>query len=56
MTLTKAVGSENNDLHISCTMPSIEVGIVGGGTGLTAQSALLDMLGVKGPHPKESII
>ncbi len=31
-------------------MPCIEVGTVGGGTGLGPQSACLDMLGVKGPH------
>lgn len=39
------------DLYISCSMPSIEVGTVGGGTNLEAQSACLSMLGVKGPHP-----
>lgn len=32
-------------------MPSIEVGTIGGGTILEAQSAMLEMLGVKGPHP-----
>jgi hydroxymethylglutaryl-CoA reductase (NADPH) len=31
------------------TMPSIEVGTVGGGTILPAQSACLDIMGVKGP-------
>lgn len=36
------------DLHISCTMPSIEVGTVGGGTHLAAQKACLGMLGVAG--------
>lgn len=36
------------DLWISCTMPSIEVGTVGGGTGLPAQSACLKAVGVKG--------
>eukprot|EP00325_Prymnesiales_sp_UTEX-LB-985_P008087 CAMPEP_0174708052 /NCGR_PEP_ID=MMETSP1094-20130205/10400_1 /TAXON_ID=156173 /ORGANISM="Chrysochromulina brevifilum, Strain UTEX LB 985" /LENGTH=451 /DNA_ID=CAMNT_0015906545 /DNA_START=18 /DNA_END=1373 /DNA_ORIENTATION=- len=36
------------DLHISCTMPSIEVGTVGGGTHLAAQKACLQMLGVAG--------
>merc|ERR1712037_693217 len=35
----------------TCSMPSIEVGTVGGGTVLPAQSACLEMLGVKGPHP-----
>jgi hypothetical protein len=43
-------GQDGRDLHISCTMPSIEVGTVGGGTFLKAQSACLEMLGVKGPH------
>lgn len=34
-------------------MPSIEIGTVGGGTGLPAQGACLAMLGVKGPHSEE---
>ncbi|KAI8957601.1 hydroxymethylglutaryl-coenzyme A reductase-domain-containing protein [Daldinia sp. FL1419] len=38
-------------LQISVSMPSIEVGTIGGGTILEPQSAMLDMLGVKGPHP-----
>ena len=42
--------NEGQDLYISCTMPCIEVGTIGGGTGLPAQSACLDMLGVRGPH------
>ena len=32
-------------------MPSIEVGTIGGGTILEAQSAMLDLLGVRGAHP-----
>ena len=32
-------------------MPSIEVGTIGGGTILEPQSAILDLLGVKGSHP-----
>ncbi len=32
-------------------MPSVEVGTIGGGTVLEPQSAMLDLLGVKGPHP-----
>jgi len=36
------------DLWISCTMPSIEVGTVGGGTGLPAQAACLEIIGCKG--------
>lgn len=40
--------TEQGDLWISCTMPSIEVGTVGGGTGLPAQSACLKAIGCKG--------
>eukprot|EP00542_Grammatophora_oceanica_P010723 CAMPEP_0194043422 /NCGR_PEP_ID=MMETSP0009_2-20130614/15053_1 /TAXON_ID=210454 /ORGANISM="Grammatophora oceanica, Strain CCMP 410" /LENGTH=635 /DNA_ID=CAMNT_0038687623 /DNA_START=65 /DNA_END=1972 /DNA_ORIENTATION=- len=36
------------DLWISCTMPSIEVGTVGGGTTLAAQAACLAAMGVAG--------
>lgn len=36
------------DLYVSVTMPSIEVGTVGGGTQLPSQSACLNLLGVKG--------
>ncbi len=32
-------------------MPSIEVGTLGGGTVLEPQGAMLDLLGVRGPHP-----
>jgi hydroxymethylglutaryl-CoA reductase (NADPH) len=32
-------------------MPSIEVGTLGGGTILEAQSGMLDLLGVRGAHP-----
>jgi hydroxymethylglutaryl-CoA reductase (NADPH) len=38
------------DLYISVTMPCIEVGTIGGGTHLLAQSANLDLLGIKGAH------
>lgn len=34
-------------------MPSIEVGTIGGGTVLEPQGAMLDLLGVRGPHPTE---
>ncbi|KAA8917112.1 hypothetical protein TRICI_000784 [Trichomonascus ciferrii] len=51
MTLMEKVN--DGDLRISVTMPSIEVGTIGGGTILEPQSAVLDMLGVKGPHPTE---
>jgi len=40
--------NDGKDLYISCTMPSIEVGTVGGGTFLPAQSTCLDILNVKG--------
>lgn len=49
ITLMEAV-NDNKDLHISVTMPSIEVGTVGGGTQLASQSACLDLLGVKGAN------
>ncbi|XP_078313905.1 3-hydroxy-3-methylglutaryl-coenzyme A reductase-like [Crassostrea virginica] len=51
MTLMEATGPTQEDLYISCTMPSIEVGTVGGGTILPAQQACLKMLGIQGPHP-----
>ncbi|KAG0467321.1 hypothetical protein HPP92_018901 [Vanilla planifolia] len=47
ITMMEAV-NKGKDLHISVTMPSIEVGTVGGGTQLASQSACLDLLGVKG--------
>jgi hydroxymethylglutaryl-CoA reductase (NADPH) len=40
--------TDDGDLWISCTMPSIEVGTVGGGTSLPAQSACLQAIGCKG--------
>ncbi|KAI9885582.1 MAG: hypothetical protein M1823_002641 [Watsoniomyces obsoletus] len=40
----------HGDLQINVSMPSIEVGTVGGGTVLEPQGAALDMLGVRGPH------
>ncbi|CAJ0548627.1 Ff.00g022400.m01.CDS01 [Fusarium sp. VM40] len=38
-------------LQISVSMPSLEVGTLGGGTILEPQSAMLDLLGVRGSHP-----
>ncbi|KAI3732255.1 hypothetical protein L1987_63458 [Smallanthus sonchifolius] len=52
ITMMEAV-NEGKDLHVSVTMPSIEVGTVGGGTQLASQSACLNLLGVKGAS-KES--
>ncbi|KAJ6638565.1 3-hydroxy-3-methylglutaryl-coenzyme A reductase [Pseudolycoriella hygida] len=43
-------GDSGEDLYLTCTMPSLEVGTVGGGTGLPGQSACLGMLGVRGAH------
>ena len=40
--------TDDGDLWVSCTMPSIEVGTVGGGTSLPAQSAGLKVIGCKG--------
>ncbi|XP_032260077.1 3-hydroxy-3-methylglutaryl-Coenzyme A reductase isoform X3 [Phoca vitulina] len=48
ITLMEASGPTNEDLYISCTMPSIELGTVGGGTNLPPQQACLQMLGVQG--------
>uniref|UniRef100_A0A6I8SIP6 3-hydroxy-3-methylglutaryl-coenzyme A reductase n=1 Tax=Xenopus tropicalis TaxID=8364 RepID=A0A6I8SIP6_XENTR len=48
ITIMEATGPMNEDLYISCTMPSIEIGTVGGGTNLAPQQACLQMLGVQG--------
>ncbi|KAL8996373.1 MAG: hypothetical protein Q9169_004096 [Polycauliona sp. 2 TL-2023] len=40
----------NGNLQISVSMPSIEVGTIGGGTVLEPQSAMLDLLGVRGAN------
>jgi len=39
---------DGESLHVSVTMPSIEVGTVGGGTHLPAQAGCLDICGVRG--------
>ncbi|KAF5449142.1 hypothetical protein F2P56_029619 [Juglans regia] len=49
ITMLEAV-NDGKDLHVSVTMPSIEVGTVGGGTQLASQSACLNLLGVKGAN------
>ena len=41
---------DDGSLHVSVTMPSLEVGTVGGGTSLASQRACLDMLGVGGAN------
>ncbi|PWY83808.1 putative hmg-CoA reductase [Aspergillus sclerotioniger CBS 115572] len=40
----------HGNLHIAVSMPSVEVGTIGGGTILEAQGAMLDLLGVRGAH------
>ena len=47
MTLMEPVNN-GQDLLVSVTMPSVEVGTVGGGTSLPAQKACLEMLGIAG--------
>ncbi|KAK4754821.1 hypothetical protein SAY87_008578 [Trapa incisa] len=49
ITMMEAVNG-GQDLHVSVTMPSIEVGTIGGGTQLASQSACLNLLGVKGAN------
>ncbi|KAI9204976.1 hydroxymethylglutaryl-coenzyme A reductase-domain-containing protein [Polychytrium aggregatum] len=49
LTFMEAV-NDNQDLYVSCTMPCIEVGTVGGGTKLDAQESCLKMLGVAGAN------
>nr|XP_061800236.1 3-hydroxy-3-methylglutaryl-coenzyme A reductase-like [Nerophis lumbriciformis] len=51
ITQMEAAGPHGSDLYISCTMPSIELGTVGGGTNLPPQQACLQMLGVQGSRP-----
>ena len=52
--LTRASRTNNGeDLLMTVSMPSIEVGTVGGGTILAPQGAVLDMLGIRGAHPTQ---
>ena len=48
MTLLEPWGETGEDLYVTCTMPCVEVGTVGGGTILKAQRACLKMLGCQG--------
>ncbi|CEH13745.1 hydroxymethylglutaryl-reductase [Ceraceosorus bombacis] len=50
MTLMEAI-NDGKDLLVTCSMPSIEVGTVGGGTALSPQRSMLNLLGVAGAHP-----
>ncbi|XP_068622301.1 3-hydroxy-3-methylglutaryl-coenzyme A reductase [Battus philenor] len=47
-TSMEVCGDGGDDLYVTCTMPSLEVGTVGGGTVLPGQGACLDILGVRG--------
>ncbi|XP_068609490.1 3-hydroxy-3-methylglutaryl-coenzyme A reductase-like [Brachionichthys hirsutus] len=53
LTQMEAAGPEGEDLYISCSMPSIELGTVGGGTNLPPQQACLQMLGVQGTSSQQ---
>jgi len=52
MTLMESI-NDGRDLYMSVTMPSIEVGTVGGGTSLGGQSACLELLGVRGANKEK---
>ena len=43
----------DGDLYLSVTMPTIEVGTIGGGTGLPAQRAMLQIIGVEGANQED---
>lgn len=49
MAITTAELTPQGDLYISITMPSLEVGTVGGGTGLPTQREALTIMGCAGP-------
>ncbi|XP_038072273.1 3-hydroxy-3-methylglutaryl-coenzyme A reductase-like isoform X2 [Patiria miniata] len=53
ITLMEPSGPKGENLYVSVTMPSIEVGTVGGGTILPPQGSCLEMLGVKGACPED---
>jgi hydroxymethylglutaryl-CoA reductase (NADPH) len=44
LTWMECFGPDKQDLYVSCTMPSLEVGTVGGGTGLDAQASCLKVI------------
>jgi hydroxymethylglutaryl-CoA reductase (NADPH) len=48
MGITTAEVTKDGDLYISVTLPSLEVGTVGGGTRLPTQGESLDILGCRG--------
>ncbi|KAH7349073.1 hydroxymethylglutaryl-CoA reductase, partial [Pyrenochaeta sp. MPI-SDFR-AT-0127] len=43
----------SGDLKASVTMPSLEVGTIGGGTGLAPQSAMLELIGARDVEPAD---
>ena len=43
LTVMEVTGANHDDLYVSCTMPSLEVGTIGGGTVLPPQSACLQV-------------
>jgi len=45
--------NDGQDLYMSVSMPSLEVGTVGGGTALSGQNSMLELLGCSGSHPSE---
>lgn len=47
--LTRMETTEDGDLYVSLTLPSLIVGTVGGGTGLPTQRECLEMLNCYGP-------
>lgn len=47
------LADDGESLHVSVTMPSVEVGTVGGGTHLPAQAGCLDICGVRGAAREE---
>lgn len=47
-TSMEVCGDNYDDLYVTCTMPCLEVGTIGGGTVLTGQGACLDILGIRG--------
>ncbi|CAL2038585.1 unnamed protein product [Caenorhabditis brenneri] len=50
MCSTRMEVTEDNDLYVSCTLPCVEVGTVGGGTILAPQRACLESLECAGPN------
>uniref|UniRef100_A0A8R1I6C0 3-hydroxy-3-methylglutaryl coenzyme A reductase n=1 Tax=Caenorhabditis japonica TaxID=281687 RepID=A0A8R1I6C0_CAEJA len=52
MCSTRMEVTEKKDLYVSCTLPCVEVGTVGGGTILAPQRACLESLECAGPNMK----